>query len=112
MMLLTAAPEEASAQETRQLPPGRILRLGPGQQPGRRLPAVFDATPLLEEAFRRLAAMTPEMGRAAAPLAPTGEDEYVVGDRKNFWTVDFSKSLSFPYTQYEVNAECRAVGAM
>ena len=28
----------------------------------------------------------------------------------DFWAVDFSKTLSFPYDQYKVEAECRSVG--
>ena len=66
---------------------------------------------VLEEARLRLAQLMPEGGLAAAQLTPSQTQDYVVGDRKEFWAINFAQGVSFPYKQYKVNAECRVVSA-
>jgi len=73
-------------------------------------PAFISATPLLEEGHRRLARLIAEGGIAAGEQSTTASVDYEVGDVVDFWAVDFSRSLGFPYEQYKVEAECRAVG--
>jgi len=74
------------------------------------LPEFISATPLLEEAQRRLVRLIAERGIAAGEQTVGAGTAYEVGDVKKFWAVDFSKKLGFPYEQYQVEAECRAVG--
>lgn len=88
---------------------GRVW-LGPPTQRPPVVPDLVDATPLLEEAHRRLAALMRRRGMSVSRRAPGQGDTYSVGDREKFWAIDFDKGVGFPYTQYEVEAECRVVG--
>jgi len=74
------------------------------------VPEFIDTSLLFEEAHRRLAPMLKQQGRGASQRAPVQEETYSVGDRKKFWAIDFSKGVGFPYSQEEIEAECRAVG--
>lgn len=104
----TACRVEAQSQV--ELISGGIAR--PGTQTGQPqfVPPLVDATPLFEEAHRRLAELKRAGGVSAVVRAPIEEDAYVVGDRKKFWAINFAAGTGFPYTQYEVEAECRVVG--
>ncbi|MFC1628467.1 FlgD immunoglobulin-like domain containing protein [Gemmatimonadota bacterium] len=74
------------------------------------IPTFTSATPLLDEGQQRLARLAASLGIAAGEQVISAAAVYEVGEVKDFWAVDFSKSLSFPYQQYKVEAECRAVG--
>ncbi len=102
-------PTAAGAQQIVQIPPGEIARVGAGGQI-RPLPPLIDATPLLAEAAARLAPRALAGEAAGAPRTRT-TDAWSVGDRKEFWAIDFSEKVSFPYKQRKVLAECRAVGS-
>jgi len=88
----------------------KTLWLGPPANRPPTVPELVDATPLLVEAHRRMAALMEQRGVAAAHRAPSVADPYSVGDRRKFWAIDFSQGVGFPYHQYEVEAECRIVG--
>lgn len=103
-------PREASAQEPPVSLRSGVVQIGTRGARTEQIPTFIDATPLLKDAHLRLARMTELIGRAGGIEASAGGEAYVVGDRRNFWAVDFQRSLSFPYHQYEVEAECRAVG--
>ncbi len=104
---LLGLPGPAPAQQP-VVQPGRTARIGTdGLGTG---PTVLDGTPLLEEGNRRFGELWLQRGLAAGAPAAIAAQAYEVGDRKEFWAIDFSKGLSFPYTQYQVEAECRAVG--
>ncbi len=107
-VLLAASmlPGPAGAQEP---PPEiRVLKVGPGGS----VTTVRHraATPALEEGHRRIAELQAAQGWAAAPRSPEAGEAYQVGDVRSFWAIDFTRTESFPYSQYEVQAECRAVG--
>lgn len=82
------------------------IRLGPG---GARPPAIADASFYLDEARLRLARLLPGAQGTAAARVTGQQPRYQVGDTEEFWAIDFSRGLSFPYKQYKVVAECRSV---
>ncbi|MFC1529459.1 FlgD immunoglobulin-like domain containing protein [Gemmatimonadota bacterium] len=102
--------DRASAQQSITPIQGGVARIGEQGTQASTRPAFTSATPLLEEGQRRLARLMAQGGIAAGELTTAASVDYEVGDVVDFWAVDFSKSLSFPYKQYEVEAECRAVG--
>jgi hypothetical protein len=105
LFLLLLAPAVAAQQSP--VRPGRTLRL---DRPVVTLPEVMDATLVLQEGNRRFGRRWIDRGAGAGGAAMTGAEVYTVGQRRKFWSIDFSKGLSFPYAQYEVEAECREVG--
>ena len=111
-VLAIAAVGVSAAHAQGGVPPiqSETLWLGPPAKRPPTVPELVDATPLLAEAHRRMAALIEQRGVAAARRAPSVADTYAVGDRKKFWAIDFSKGVGFPYHQYEVEAECRIVG--
>ncbi len=110
-VIIAGSASRVEAQSQVEVISGGIAR--PGTQTGQPqfVPPLVDATPLFEEAHRRLAELKRAGGVSAVVRAPIEEDAYVVGDRKKFWAIDFAGGTGFPYTQYEVEAECRVVGS-
>lgn len=100
----------AEAQENVIRPREGLARIGGQGVPIPLIPTFISATPLLDEGQRRLARLAEMRGIAAGEQVSGVSTAYEVGDIENFWAVDFSKGLSFPYEQYKVEAECRAVG--
>jgi len=98
------------AQETVTRPGEGLARIGGQAGTISAIPTFISATPLLDEGQRRLARLAESRGIAAGELISGDAAVYEVGDVRKFWAVDFSKSLNFPFQQYQVEAECRAVG--
>ncbi|MFC1500238.1 hypothetical protein ACFL6T_04380, partial [Candidatus Zixiibacteriota bacterium] len=101
---------QTEAQEIVTRPGEGLARIGGQAGISSEIPTFISATPLLEEGQRRLARLAELRGIAAGERLTGASAVYEVGEEKKFWAVDFTKSLSFPYEQYQVTAECRAVG--
>ncbi len=101
---------QAEAQENVIRPREGLARIGGQGATIPRIPTFTSASPFLDEGQRRLARLAEIRGISAGEQVSGVTAAYEVGDIKKFWAVDFSKGLSFPYKQYEVEAECRAVG--
>ena len=91
-------PGTAGAQQVVRIPPSQLARLGIGEQ-AHQLPPVVDATPLLAEAYTRLAPRA-LAGEAASALRTRTTDAYSVGDRRDFWAVDFDWHPDKPFNHH------------
>lgn len=110
LFVMMAFPALSARAAIPQDPPDiRVIRVGGGgavQEVPERA-----ATPVMEEGNRRLAQLMASQGWASGAEAPAAAAEYQVGDTRSFWAVDFTRTRGFPYSQYQVEAECRAVGS-